>query len=94
MKIKYMKVLEQLALRHQEETMSAKEPLVVLTRVAYNEAERKITSYAKQVRERHFAYAVVVVGVIINTDYQFDDYLWIDHIAIKDIENDVWVENP
>jgi hypothetical protein len=86
-------VLEQLALRHQQEILSAPEPLVMLTRVVSEEADRKITEYAQNVRERHFAFAVVVVAVIINTDYQFDDYLWIDHIAIKDIKEDRWIES-
>jgi hypothetical protein len=86
--------IEQLALRYQKEILEAKEPLVGLTKVVSSEAERKITSYAHSVRERHFAYAVVVVGVIINTDYQFDDYLWIDHISIKDLKNNTWIEHP
>jgi hypothetical protein len=47
-----------------------------------------MTEYAHQVRERHFAFAV---GVIINTDYPFDDYLWIDQVAIKDIKKDAWI---
>ena len=85
-------VLEQLALQHQEEVLQAPQPLVSLTRVVSREADRKITEYAKRVRERHFDYAVVVVAVIINTDYQFDDYLWIDHIAVKDIKADRWIE--
>jgi hypothetical protein len=87
-------ILEQLALRNQDEIMSAKEPLVALTKVATKEAERKMTVYAQRVHERHFAYAVVVVGVIINTDYQFDDYVWINRISIKNIKNDTWIEQP
>jgi len=86
-------LLEQLALHHQQEILSAPEPLVMLTRVVLQEADHKITEYARKVRERHFAYAVVVAGIIINTDYQFDDYLWIDHVAIKDIKQDRWIES-
>jgi hypothetical protein len=87
-------IIEQLALVHQKEILEAKEPLVALTKVVAKEAERKMTAYAQSVHERHFAYAVIVVGVIINTDYQFDDYLWIDHISIKDIRKDTWIEHP
>jgi hypothetical protein len=83
--------IEQLALSHREEILKAKAPLVALTRIVAQEAERKMTSYAKQVHERHFAYAVLVVGVIINTDYQFDDYLMIDQVYIKDIKQDRWI---
>ncbi|MGC3943715.1 MAG: hypothetical protein QM762_04105 [Chryseolinea sp.] len=86
------RIIERLALRHKDEILSAKEPLVALTRVVFQEAKQKMTRYAKAVHERHFAYAVVVSGVIINTDYQYDDYLWIEHVAIKDIEKDIWIE--
>ena len=87
-------LIEQLALSHKDEILTAPDPLVMLTRVVFQEAERKVTDYAKKVHERHFAYAVVVVGVIINTDYQFDDYLWIDHVLIKDIKQDRWIDPP
>jgi hypothetical protein len=84
-------VIEQLAFAHEQEILSASNPLVELTRITCREAERKMTDYAQKVHERHFKYAVVVVGVIINTDYQYDDYLWIDHLAVKDIEQDKWI---
>ncbi len=84
--------IEQLALRHQKEIVTAKEPLVALTKIVSKEAEQKMTEYAQKVHERHFAFAVVVVGVIINTDFQFDDYLWIEKIAIKDIKKNIWIE--
>src|SRR5690242_17319776 len=56
-------ILEQLALHHQEEILAAKEPLVTLTKIVVDEAEQKMTQYARKVKERHFAYAVVIVGV-------------------------------
>lgn len=87
-------LIEQLALRHKDEILNSSAPLVTLTRVVFEEAERKVTDYAKKVHERHFAYAVVVTGVIINTDYEFDDYLWIDHVLIKDIKQDRWIDMP
>jgi hypothetical protein len=87
-------IIEQLALVHQKEILSAADPLVALTKVVAKEAEQKMTEYAQKVRERHFKFAVIVVGVIINTDYQFDDYLWIDHVSVKNIEKNTWVEQP
>jgi len=87
-------IIEQLALRHQNEILAAKEPLVTLTKIVSKEAEQKMTVYAQSVHERHFAFAIVVVGVIINTDYQYDDYLWIERLSIKDIKKNTWVENP
>ncbi|MEJ1240968.1 hypothetical protein WBG78_22670 [Chryseolinea sp. T2] len=86
------KIIERLAFRHKEEILTAKEPLVTLTRIVFHEAQQEMTKYAKAVHERHFAYAVVVSGVIINTDFQYDDYLWIEQVAIKDIERNEWIE--
>jgi hypothetical protein len=86
--------IEQLALRYRLDIVNEHEPLVALTQVVAREAVLKMTEYAKKVHERNFSFAVVVVGVIINTDYQFDDYLWIDYISIKDIKKDVWVKLP
>src|SRR4030095_836345 len=83
---------KQFALRHQKEILIAKEPLVTLTKIVSKQAEQKMIEYAQRVHERHFAFAVVVVGVIINTDFQFDDFLWIDKIAIKDIKKNIWIE--
>jgi hypothetical protein len=84
-------VIEQLAFAHEQEILSSSNPLVELTRITCRQAERKMTDYAHKVPDRHFKYAVVVIGVIINTDYQYDDYLWIDHLAVKDIAKDKWI---
>jgi hypothetical protein len=84
-------IIEQLALGRQKEILAAKQPIVALTKFISKEAERRMTKYVHSVHERHFKFAVVIVGVIINTDYQFDDYLWIDHVAIKDIAKDTWI---
>jgi len=85
-------IIEQLALAHKNEILSAKEPLVEFTRVVHREAEERMSKYTGKVKERHFAYGVVIVGVIINTDYMYDDYLWIDRIAVKDIKTNTWLK--
>jgi hypothetical protein len=84
--------IEQLALQHKDEILGSKEPLIALTRIVVEESKARMTQYAHKVKVHDFAYAVVVIGAIINTDYQYDDYLWIDHIAIKDIKNDKWLK--
>jgi hypothetical protein len=83
--------IEQLALQHSREILGTKEPLLALTRVVTKEAKARMTLYAQKVKEHEFAYAVVVIGVIINTDYQYPDYLWVDHVAIKDIKKNQWM---
>jgi hypothetical protein len=84
--------IQQLALLHRDSILIAKEPLVEFTRITYKEALNRMGHYVAKVKERHFKYAVVVVGVIINTDYEYDDYLWIHHIAVKEIATDKWVD--
>lgn len=84
--------IEQQALHHRDEILKAPVPLLALTRVIMDEAQLKMSAYAGKVKERDFAYAVVIVGVIINTDYEYDDYLWIEHISIRDIKKNVWIE--
>jgi hypothetical protein len=84
-------VIAQLALAHRDQIVSSSEPLVALTKVVFSEALSRVARYVKYARERHFPYAVVVVGVIINTDYEFEDYLWIERIAVKDIKKDIWI---
>jgi hypothetical protein len=85
-------VIEQLAFTHRNEILSSPDPLVLLTQLAHREAAREIADYASKVTERHFKYAVVVAGIIINTDYMFADYLWIQSISILDVQKNIWVE--
>ncbi|MCU0369658.1 MAG: hypothetical protein MUF39_12615, partial [Cyclobacteriaceae bacterium] len=77
-------VIEQLVLQHKKEILKAKDPLVALTRLIYKESEKRILNYP--LGETHFRYLVLVVGVIVNTDYEHPDYIWVDHMAIYDLE--------
>ncbi len=86
-------VIEQLALTHKEKILNSAEPLITLTHIISDEALKRMTSYAHEVQQRHFMHAVVVVAVIINTDHGYPDYLWIDHIAIKDIKKNEWIRS-
>jgi hypothetical protein len=83
--------IEQVALLHKDRILNSAEPLITLTHIVSDEALKRMTSYAHEVKQQHFLYAVVVVVVIINTDHQYSDYLWIDHIAIKDIKKGEWI---
>jgi hypothetical protein len=85
-------MIEQLAYAHREEILASAEPLVALTHVTYHEAVRLMAEYASEVRERHFKYAVVVGGIIVNTDYRFTDYIWIEKISVLDVKKNVWLE--
>jgi hypothetical protein len=85
-------IIEQLAYAHHDEILSSSDPLLYFTKLTYREAAREMAQYAAKVKERHFKYAVVVGGIIINTDYSFKDYLSIENVAILDVAKNAWVE--
>jgi hypothetical protein len=85
-------MIEQLAYAHRDEILASPEPLIALTHVTYHEAVKLMSAYASKVRERHFKYAVVVGGIIINTDYRFPDYVWIEKISVLDVKKNIWLE--
>ena len=85
-------MIEQLAFANRKEILASPDPLLTFTRLTYLEAIKEMTFYASQVKERHFKYAVIVGGIIINTDYTVTDYLSIENIAILDVQKNVWVK--
>jgi hypothetical protein len=85
-------MIEQLAFANRKEILASPDPLLTFTRLTYLEAIRQMTFYASQVKERHFKYAVIVGGIIINTDYTLTDYLSIEKISILDVQKNVWVK--
>ena len=85
-------VIEQLAFLHRDEILSAKDPLVALTIITYHESQKQIAAYVSKVKTPDFKYVVIVGGIIINTDFEFPDYLWIEGVSILDIKNNKWLE--
>jgi len=77
-------VIEQLALRHKSEILESKEPLITLTKVVYEASELRMRSLPKE--DIHFKYVILIVGIIINTDRENPDYIWVDHMSIFDLE--------
>ena len=77
-------MIEQLALRHKYEILDSKEPLVTLTKLVYKEAEQRIQTLPIEGAE--FKYIILIVAVIINTDHENQDYIWVDHMSIYDLE--------
>ena len=77
-------VIEQLALRHKEEILNSKEPLITLTKLIYREAVWRIHNIP--MAGLKFRHLILIVGVIINTDYNYPDYIWVDHMTIYDVE--------
>ncbi|HET9276702.1 MAG TPA: hypothetical protein VFN95_00910 [Flavitalea sp.] len=85
-------MIVQLAFAHHSEILTSSEPILSFTQLTYREAIRQMSYYASKVKERHFKYAVIVGGIIINTDYMFTDYLWIETVSVLDIQKNTFVE--
>lgn len=77
-------VIEQLALQHKKEILNSKDPLISFTKLIYQESENRIHNYP--LNNSNFKYLILVVGIIINTDHNDPDYIWVDHMAIYDLE--------
>jgi Limiting CO2-inducible proteins B/C beta carbonyic anhydrases len=77
-------VVEQLALQHKKEILNSKDPLITFTKLIYQESEKRILNYP--LSNSNFKYLILVTGVIINTDHTDPDYIWVDHMAIYDLE--------
>jgi len=86
------KILE-LAEQHKKEIMSARNPILELTRITSLEAERQIKEHVLDVTLEHIKYVVIVTGVLINTDYQYTDYQSIDHLMVYDVSKKEFVED-
>jgi hypothetical protein len=78
--------LEQLALRHKRQILESKVPLVTLTKIVNAEVERAMSNLPQE--EVHYRYVVTIIGVIINTDVGFSDYIWVERMSIFDLETD------
>jgi len=82
--------IEQLALRHKSEILESKEPLVTLTRLVHREVEKIMNGLPRE--EAQYRYVIMIVGVIINTDYGNPDYIWVDRMSIFDLETEQYLK--
>lgn len=81
--------IEQLALRYKRQILESKVPLVTFTKIVNAEVERAMVNLPQE--EVHFRYVVTIIGVIINTDVGFPDYIWVERMSIFDLETDEYL---
>jgi hypothetical protein len=81
--------LEQLALRHKRQILESKVPLVTFTKVVNGEVEKAMSNLPHE--EVRFRYLITVIGVIINTDVGYPDYIWVERMSILDMETQEYV---
>jgi|GEM_PF-480205 len=82
-----------LALRHKNEIVTAANPIIALTRVTSISAETQIRQHVLDVNMEHVKYIVIITGVIINTDYAFSDYQYVDRMMIYDVSKKKFIED-
>ena len=83
--------LEQLALRHKSQILKSEIPLVTFTKIVNRQVERAMSSLPEE--EARFRYVITIIGVIINTDVGFPDYIWVERMSIYDLEREEYLRN-
>jgi hypothetical protein len=82
----------ELALHHEKEILASPNPIIELTRVTSASANKQIRAHVLDVSMEHVKYIVIITGVMINTDYSFSDYQYVDHILIYEVSKKAFVE--
>jgi hypothetical protein len=85
--------IAELALKHKKEILASPNPIIELTRVTSASADEQIIAHVLDVSMEHVKYIVVITGVMINTDFSFSDYQYVDHIMIYDVNKKAFVED-
>jgi hypothetical protein len=81
----------ELTLAHQKEILEAENPIIELTKLTSQEAERQIRAHILDVNLEHIKYIVIVTGIIINTDYLYSDYIAVGHLMVYDVNKKTFV---
>ena len=83
----------ELALRHKKEILSSANPIIELTKVTSRAAEKQIRAHVAEMAVSNLKYIVILTGVLINTDYNFSDYQFIDHFMVYDAQKKIFIED-
>ncbi len=80
------------ALENKESIISSPNPIIELTRITSRVAENQIRAHVLDVDLQHVKFIVIITGVIINTDYAYTDYQYVDGISVYDVRRKKFVE--
>lgn len=83
--------LEQLALRYKGQILKSDVPIVTLTKIVNRQVEKGMSNLPEE--DVHFRYIITIIGVIINTDVGFPDYIWVERMSIYDLETEEYLRN-
>jgi hypothetical protein len=85
--------IAQLALAHQKEILGADNPIIELTKITSKQAEQEIRAHIFGVGMEHIKYVILVAGILINTDYSYSDYLYVNHFMVYDVGKKTIIED-
>jgi hypothetical protein len=83
----------ELTLANQKEILEAENPIIELTKLTSQEAERQIRAHILDLSLEHVQYIIIITGVLINTDYSYSDYIAVNHLLVYDVVKKVFVED-
>ncbi len=86
-------MINQFALQHEHEILNSPNHLVTFTKLASKEVESSIQRFFPKVDLNEEKYIVAIIGVLINTDFTYTDYLWVSHYKVYDVKNKVLLED-
>ncbi len=86
-------IISNMVLQHQKEIIAHHNPIATLTKLIYKEAERQILDQVNSMEIKHINYILILSGVLINTDYTYTDYLWLNHFEVYDVKKKIFLEN-
>jgi hypothetical protein len=84
--------IAEFTLAHQKQILDSENPIIELTKITSDVAEQQINAHVLEVDLAHVKFIVIVSGVIINTNYEFTDYQYIDRISVYDVGKKKFVE--
>ncbi|HEV8511960.1 MAG TPA: hypothetical protein VGQ59_01715 [Cyclobacteriaceae bacterium] len=84
--------ISEMALLHQNEIKTADHPIIELTKITSLEAEKQIREHILEVDLKHVKYIMITTGIMINTDYTYTDYLWMQHFMVYDVSKKAFIE--
>jgi len=85
-------VLAQMALGHSSEILSAPNHLIALTKITGQLAESQIEKMLDKISLEHERYIVLIGLILINTDYNYTDYVWVTHFKVYDVKTKSFLE--
>lgn len=78
--------IAELVFEHETEILEAENPIIALTKITSQEAERQIRAHVLEIEMEHIRYIVIITGAMINTDFQYSDYQFVDHVLVYDVK--------